>query len=226
MGIGNVTHITDVERKAELPLCYLVLSHSVHMRSTHESTVKRDFPREQESYICQTFNSLSLLDPRETHRHDLGQLQSSFDADNSVLQSRFRMGCETKEGLSSYYWELFYLLQTAGCCYTVCASLIYDTCCCLGAYLLKLVWFVLFLSCLHMVYVYVCFANLSWHLLSSQSVFVHAIFGMLWLIDTLQWKQSKLQMRNTFPAFSCNQLFQHRRVKIFIYNIELSTVII
>lgn len=139
MGIGNVTHITDVERKAELPLCYLVLSHSVHMRSTHESTVKRDFPREQESYICQTFNSLSLLDPRETHRHDLGQLQSSFDADNSVLQSRFRMGCETKEGLSSYYWELFYLLQTAGCCYTVCASLIYDTCCCLGAYLLKLV---------------------------------------------------------------------------------------
>lgn len=57
--------------------------------------------------------------------------------------------------------------------------LIYDTWCCVGAYLLKLFSFVLFLSCLHMVCVYVCFANLSWHFLSSQTVLVCAIFGTL-----------------------------------------------
>lgn len=176
------------------------------MSSIYEA--KRDFPTEQESCICQAFNTLSLLDPRETYRHGLRRLQSPFDAYNSISQSLSRTACETKEeGRSSFYWKPFYLLQTAGCCFTVYASLIYDTCCCVGAYLLKLFWFVLFLSCLHTVCVYVYFANLSQHFLSSQTVFVRAIFGMLCLIGTLQWKEPKLQMKNIFPAFSYRQLF-------------------
>lgn len=191
----------DAKRKAELPLCYLVLPHQVHMSSTYEA--KRDFPTEQESCVCQALNTLSLPDPREAHRHGLGWLRSPFDAYNSILQSLSRTACETKEeGWSSFYWEPFYSLQTAGRCFTVCASLIYDTCCCVGVYLLKLFWFVLFLSCLHMVCVYVYFANLSCHFLSSQTG-----FGMLYLIGALQWKESKLQMKNIFPGFSYNQLF-------------------
>lgn len=94
---------------------------------------------------------LSLLDPRDPHRRGLGWFQSPFDAYNSILQSLPRTACETKEGRPSFYWETFYPLPAAGRCFTVCASLIYDTSCCVAAYLLKLFWFVLVLSCLHMV---------------------------------------------------------------------------
>lgn len=205
MGSRNVTRITAAERKAELPLRYLGLPHSVYMSSIYEA--KREFPTEQASHIYWALNTLSLLDPRETYRHGLGWLQSPFDAYDSNLQSLSRTACETKEeGRSGFYWEPFYSLQAAGRCFTVCASLIYDTCCCVGAYLLKLFWFVLFLSCLHMVCVYVYCANLSWHFLSSQTVFVCAIFGMLCLIGALQWKEYKLWMKNIFLAFSYNQL--------------------
>lgn len=54
-----------------------------------------------------------------------------------------------------------------------------------------------------MVCVEVDFANLSWHFfLSSPTIFACAIFGMLSLIGTLQWEESKLKVKKYIPYFS------------------------
>lgn len=139
--------------------------------------LQRCFPTRQGSHVCQALNSLSLLDPMEACGPALGQLQSPGDSQESISQPLPRTACETKEeGRPRFYWEPFHSLQTAGCWFTVCASLIYDTCCCVGAYLLKLFCFVLFLTWLCMVCVCVHFANLLWHFLSSQTVLNDIIF--------------------------------------------------
>lgn len=147
LGIRNVSHIKDAEEKAEVPWCCLALPHSVCRSSGWAA--QGELPGEQESLPAQC-SALSCIPgtPRISSR----MLQSPFDAPNSILQPLPRTACETKEGWSSFYWEGFYPLPAAGCCFTVCAaSLISDTSCCVAAYLLKLFAFVLALSCLHMV---------------------------------------------------------------------------
>lgn len=128
---------------------------------------------------------LSLLDPRETYRPGLGWLQSPFDAYNSIFQSLSRTACETKEETTKALLGAF--LLTANCrtlFYRPCLFDIWHMLPC-GCLPVKLFWFVLFLSCLHMVCVYVYFANLLWQILNRQTALDYAVFGILFLIGTL-----------------------------------------
>lgn len=60
----------DADKKAELPWCCLALPYSVCMNSGNEE--QRAFPGEQESLLRPALSTLSLLDPRDTHRPGLG----------------------------------------------------------------------------------------------------------------------------------------------------------
>lgn len=71
-----ITHIMDAERRALGPL-------RVYMRyiwALYVHRLQRCFPARQGSHVCQALNSLSLLDPIESYRPALGQLQSLSDS--------------------------------------------------------------------------------------------------------------------------------------------------
>lgn len=162
-----------------------ILPHRIYTSSMHAYAAERHFPK-QESPICQAQVAASWTPEK------LIDLAWDYSSPLLMLRAQFSDHCpgqlvKPKKRRPRLYWEPFYSLRTAGCCFTVCAALIYDTCCCVGAYLLKLFWFVPFLSCLHMVCVCVYFANLLWQTLSRQTVLDHAGFGILFLIGTSQW---------------------------------------
>lgn len=140
-GLRNVTHIEDAEKKQSCPgAVWLYLTVSLwalcrEHRETFQESRNPPLPSTQPCWIPGTLTDV------------LEDVSSSpFDAHNSILQPLPRTARETQEGWSSFYWETFYPLPAAGSCFTVCASLISDTSCCVAPYLLKLFWFVLVLS--------------------------------------------------------------------------------
>lgn len=164
----------------------------------HAHAAERHFPK-QESPICQAQVAASWTPEK------LIDLVWDYSSPLLMLKAQFSDHCpgqlvKPKKRRPRLYWEPFCPLQTAGRCFTVHAALIYDTCCCVGAYLLKLFWFVPFLSCLHMVCVCVYFANLLWQTWSRQTVLDHAVFGILFLIGTSQLKESKLPLKRYIPC--------------------------
>lgn len=135
-GIGNVTHTEDAEKKAELPWCCLALPHSELWMGS---------PGEQESLPAQ-HSALSCTPgtPRMSSRMLLLMLTTQF-CNHCPGQL-----VKPKRDDPAFIGRVF-TTASCRCCFTVCASLISDTSCSVAAYLLKLFWFVLALSCLQVV---------------------------------------------------------------------------
>lgn len=112
-----------------------ILPQRVYTSSIHAHAAERDFPK-QESPICQAQGSASWTPEKHI---DLVWDDSS---PLLMLRTQFSNHCpgqlvKPKKRRRRLYWEPFCSLQTAGRCFTGRASLIYDTCCRVGAYLLN-----------------------------------------------------------------------------------------